>query len=87
MSGNDPENKGDRTKTRRRAAHGWGPGDAVAFEELVEKHQALWRHGRAYVGSNSDVEDIAQQVLFESGKRSPIRPRASSPRELLKNYA
>src|SRR5665811_2086131 len=44
-------------------------GDTAAFEELVERHQALviGTVGRM-LGSNSDVEDIAQQVFVRVWK-------------------
>ena len=53
-------------------------GDTAAFEQLVERHQALVAGtvGRM-LGSNSDVEDIAQQVfvrVWKSASRS--EPRA-----------
>jgi RNA polymerase sigma-70 factor (ECF subfamily) len=63
-----------------------GRGDTVAFEELVEKHQALVAGtiGRM-LGSNSDVEDIAQQVfirVWKSARR--YVPRAKFTTWLLK---
>src|SRR6201982_1227918 len=40
-------------------------GDAAAFESLVERHQALVAGTVArMLGSNSDVEDISQQVFI-----------------------
>jgi RNA polymerase sigma-70 factor (ECF subfamily) len=61
-------------------------GDMAAFEQLVEKHQALVAGtvGRM-LGSNSDVEDIAQQVfvrVWKSAKR--YVPRAKFTTWLLK---
>src|SRR6476646_2228030 len=61
-------------------------GDVAAFEQLVEKHQALVTGtvGRM-LGSNSDVEDIAQQVfvrVWKSAKR--YVPRAKFTTWLLK---
>ena len=61
-------------------------GDTGAFEELVEKHQALVAGtiGRM-LGSNSDVEDIAQQVfirVWKSARR--YVPRAKFTTWLLK---
>mgnify|MGYP003694648749 CR=1 FL=1 len=53
-------------------------GDIAAFEQLVERHQALviGTVGRM-LGNNSDVEDVAQQVLCGSGKvRGVTRPTA-----------
>jgi len=63
-----------------------GEGDTGAFEELVEKHQALVAGtiGRM-LGSNSDVEDIAQQVfirVWKSARR--YVPRAKFTTWLLK---
>jgi RNA polymerase sigma-70 factor, ECF subfamily len=44
-------------------------GDAGAFEKLVERHQALVAGTVArMLGSNSDVEDIAQQVFIRVWK-------------------
>lgn len=46
-----------------------GQGDTVAFEKLVERHQALVIGTVArMLGSNSDVEDIAQQVFLRVWK-------------------
>src|SRR5947209_20551537 len=40
-------------------------GDTAAFESLIERHQALVAGTVArMLGSNSDVEDIAQQVFI-----------------------
>jgi RNA polymerase sigma factor (sigma-70 family) len=63
-----------------------GQGDTRAFEELIEKHQALVAGtiGRM-LGSNSDVEDIAQQVfirVWKSARR--YVPRAKFTTWLLK---
>jgi len=63
-----------------------GEGDTGAFEELVDKHQALVAGtiGRM-LGSNSDVEDIAQQVfirVWKSARR--YVPRAKFTTWLLK---
>src|SRR2546425_11511586 len=61
-------------------------GDTVAFEELVERHQALVAGTVArMLGSNSDVEDIAQQVfirVWKSARR--YVPRAKFTTWLLK---
>lgn len=47
-------------------------GDAVAFEQLVERHQALVIGTVArMLGNNSDVEDIAQQVFIRIWKSAP----------------
>ena len=44
-------------------------GDMVAFEKLVERHQALVAGTVArMLGSNADVEDIAQQVFIRVWK-------------------
>ncbi|MBA3385609.1 MAG: sigma-70 family RNA polymerase sigma factor [Verrucomicrobiota bacterium] len=63
-----------------------GTGDTAAFEQLVEKHQALvlGTVGRM-LGHNSDVEDVAQQVfvrVWKSAKR--YVPRAKFTTWLLK---
>lgn len=53
-------------------------GDMAAFEQLVERHQALviGTVGRM-LGSNSDVEDVAQQVFIRVWKSAPrYRPAA-----------
>src|SRR3982074_1714113 len=44
-------------------------GDITAFEQLIERHQALVAGTVArMLGSNSDVEDIAQQVFIRVWK-------------------
>src|SRR5947209_9899780 len=44
-------------------------GDTEAFEQLIERHQALVAGTVArMLGSNSDVEDIAQQVFIRVWK-------------------
>src|SRR5512133_388470 len=47
-------------------------GDTVAFERLIERHQALviGTVGRM-LGNNSDVEDVAQQVFIRVWKDAP----------------
>src|SRR5438067_12683645 len=46
-----------------------GRGDTGAFEELIERHQSLVAGTVArMLGSNSDVEDIAQQVFIRVWK-------------------
>src|SRR5437879_3014624 len=46
-----------------------GRGDTGAFEQLIERHQALVAGTVArMLGSNSDVEDIAQQVFIRVWK-------------------
>jgi RNA polymerase sigma-70 factor (ECF subfamily) len=61
-------------------------GDTVAFEKLVERHQRLVVGTVArMLGSNSEVEDIAQQVfvrVWKSAKR--YVPRAKFTTWLLK---
>src|ERR1700724_489032 len=61
-------------------------GDTVAFEALIEKHQVLVAGTVArMLGSNSDVEDIAQQVfirVWKSARR--YVPRAKFTTWLLK---
>src|SRR5207247_10312905 len=63
-----------------------GRGETNAFEELIEKHQALVAGTAArMLGSNSDVEDIAQQVfirVWKSARR--YVPRAKFTTWLLK---
>jgi len=63
-----------------------GRGDTTAFEELIQKHQALVAGTVArMLGSNSDVEDIAQQVfirVLKSARR--YVPRAKFTTWLLK---
>jgi RNA polymerase sigma-70 factor (ECF subfamily) len=61
-------------------------GDTVAFEKLIERHQSLVVGTVArMLGSNSDVEDIAQQVFIRVWK-SAYRyvPRAKFTTWLLK---
>ena len=54
-------------------------GDTTAFEQLVERHQTLVAGTVArMLGSNSDVEDIAQQVfirVWKSAKRYVARAK------------
>src|SRR3989454_12770730 len=61
-------------------------GDTSAFEELIERHQALVAGTVArMLSSNSDVEDIAQQVfvrVWKSARR--YVPRAKLTTWLLK---
>jgi RNA polymerase sigma-70 factor (ECF subfamily) len=46
-----------------------GRGDTAAFEQLIERHQGLVAGTVArMLGSNSDVEDIAQQVFIRVWK-------------------
>src|SRR5882762_6193808 len=61
-------------------------GDTASFEKLVERHQSLVAGTVArMLGSNSDVEDIAQQVfirVWKSARR--YVPRAKFTTWLLK---
>jgi RNA polymerase sigma factor (sigma-70 family) len=61
-------------------------GDTAAFERLMERHQALIIGTVArMLGSNSDVEDIAQQVFLRVWKSaSRYVPRAKFTTWLLK---
>jgi RNA polymerase sigma-70 factor (ECF subfamily) len=63
-----------------------GRGDTVALEQLIERHQALVVGTVArMLGSNSDVEDIAQQVFIRVWKSaSRYVPRAKFTTWLLK---
>src|SRR5882724_442165 len=88
MSGNDPGNPGrsdedaEDVRLMKLVSHG----DASAFETLVERHQSLVAGTVArMLGSNSDVEDIAQQVfirVWKSARR--YVPRAKFTTWLLK---
>ncbi len=61
-------------------------GDIDAFEALVERHQRLVNGTIArMLGSNSDVEDISQQVFVRIWKSAPnYVPRAKFTTWLLK---
>jgi RNA polymerase sigma-70 factor (ECF subfamily) len=63
-----------------------GHGDMLAFEQLVERHQALVAGTVArMLGSNSEVEDIAQQVFIRVWKSAArYTPRAKFTTWLLK---
>src|SRR5437667_4427683 len=73
MPGND---RGNRAKSEEdaddlRLMQLVGRGDTGAFEQLIEKHQALVAGTVArMLGSNSDVEDIAQQVFIRLWKNA-----------------
>ena len=88
MSGNDRGNKGrsEEDADDVRLMRLIGRGDIPALEELIEKHQALVAGTVArMLGSNSDVEDIAQQVfirVWKSARR--YVPRAKFTTWLLK---
>src|SRR6266545_1937415 len=71
MSGNDRGTVGrsDEDTEDVRLMHLVAAGDTAAFEQLVERHQALVAGTVArMLGSNSDVEDIAQQVFIRVWK-------------------
>ena len=88
MSGKDPGNQGrseedaEDVRLMRLVARG----DTSAFEEVIERHQALVAGTAArMLSSNSDVEDIAQQVfirVWKSARR--YVPRAKFTTWLLK---
>lgn len=63
-----------------------GRGDMEAFEQLIERHQTLVAGTVArMLGSNSDVEDIAQQVFIRVWRSaSRYVPRAKFTTWLLK---
>lgn len=63
-----------------------GRGDTAAFEQLIERHQTLVAGTVArMLGSNSDVEDIAQQVFIRVWKSAGrYVPRAKFTTWLLK---
>ena len=88
MSGSDRGNKGrsEEDADDVRLMRLIGRGDTVALQELIEKHQALVAGTVArMLGSNSDVEDIAQQVfirVWKSARR--YVPRAKFTTWLLK---
>ena len=88
MSGNDRGNKGrsEEDADDVRLMRLIGRGDTIALEQLIEKHQALVAGTVArMLGSNSDVEDIAQQVfirVWKSARR--YVPRAKFTTWLLK---
>src|SRR3954462_14689360 len=88
MSQNDRGNQGrsEEDADDVRLMEAVGGGDTQAFEHLIEKHQALVAGTVArMLGSNSDVEDIAQQVfirVWKSARR--YVPRAKFTTWLLK---
>src|SRR5256884_3907312 len=88
MARNDHGNKGrsEEDADDVRLMQLIGRGDTIALEQLIEKHQALVAGTVArMLGSNSDVEDIAQQVfirVWKSAKR--YVPRAKFTTWLLK---
>jgi len=88
MSRNDPGNPGRSEEDAEdvRLMGLVGRGDTSAFEKVIERHQALVAGTVArMLGSNSDVEDIAQQVfirVWKSARR--YVPRAKFTTWLLK---
>jgi RNA polymerase sigma-70 factor (ECF subfamily) len=88
MSGDDhgPKGRSEEDADDVRLMRLIGKGDTVALEELIEKHQALVAGTIArMLGSNSEVEDIAQQVfirVWKSARR--YVPRAKFTTWLLK---
>ena len=88
MSGNDRGTVGrsDEDTEDVRLMQLVATGDTSAFEQLIERHQALVAGTVArMLGSNSDVEDIAQQVfirVWKSARR--YIPRAKFTTWLLK---
>jgi RNA polymerase sigma-70 factor (ECF subfamily) len=88
MAASDPGNQGRSEEDAEdvRLMRLVSRGDTSAFEELIERHQALVAGTVArMLGSNSDVEDIAQQVfvrVWKSARR--YVPRAKFTTWLLK---
>jgi RNA polymerase sigma-70 factor (ECF subfamily) len=88
MSGKDPGTQGKSEEDTEdvRLMRLVAGGDTSAFEEVIERHQALVAGTAArMLGSNSDVEDIAQQVfirVWKSARR--YVPRAKFTTWLLK---
>jgi RNA polymerase sigma-70 factor, ECF subfamily len=88
MSRNEPSPAGASDENARdvRLMQLVSAGETAAFEELVERHQRLVVGTVSrMLGSNSDVEDIAQQVfvrVWKSAKR--YVPRAKFTTWLLK---
>jgi RNA polymerase sigma-70 factor, ECF subfamily len=88
MSGTDPGNQGRSAEDAEdvRLMRLVARGDTSAFEQVIERHQALVAGTAArMLGSNSDVEDIAQQVfirVWKSARR--YVPRAKFTTWLLK---
>ena len=88
MSRNEPNPTGSAAEDAKdvRSMQLVRAGDTVAFEELVERHHRLVAGTVArMLGSNSEVEDIAQQVfvrVWKSAKR--YVPRAKFTTWLLK---
>src|SRR3989442_4483326 len=88
MSGKDRGNKGrsEEDADDVRLMQLIGRGDTIALEEIIERHQRLVAGTVArMLGSNSDVEDIAQQVFIRVWKSAGrYVPRAKFTTWLLK---
>ena len=88
MAASDPGNQGRSEEDAEdvRLMRLVSRGDTSAFEELIERHQALVAGTVArMLSSNSDVEDIAQQVFIRVWKSaSRYVPRAKFTTWLLK---
>src|SRR5207247_8796816 len=75
MPGND---RGNRAKSEEdaddlRLMQLVGRGDTGAFEQLIEKHQALVAGAvERMLGCNSDVEKNAQQIVFHLCKNRTL---------------
>lgn len=88
MAASDPGNHGRSEEDAQdvRLMRLVGRGDTSAFEELIERHKALVAGTVArMLGSNSDVDDVAQQVfirVWKSARR--YVPRAKFTTWLLK---
>ena len=88
MSGKEPENQRRSAEDTEdvRLMRLVARGDTSAFEKVIERHQALVAGPAArMLGSNSDVEDIPQQVfirVWRSARR--YVPRAKFTTWLLK---
>src|SRR5207247_10672950 len=88
MAASDPGNQGRSEEDAEdvRLMRLVSRGDTSAFEELIERHQALVAGTVArMLSSNSDVEDIAQEVfirVWKSARR--YVPRAKFTTWLLK---
>jgi RNA polymerase sigma-70 factor, ECF subfamily len=88
MSGKEPENQRRSAEDTEdvRLMRLVARGDTSAFEEVIERHQALVAGTVArMLGSNSDVDDIAQQVFIRVWKSAHrYVPRAKFTTWLLK---
>ena len=88
MSGKEPENQRRSAEDTEdvRLMRLVARGNTSAFEEVIERHQALVAGTVArMLGSNSDVDDIAQQVFIRVWKSAHrYVPRAKFTTWLLK---